>query len=637
MMLTKNIIEVLQRFWGYSTFRGSQEKIIDAILSGKDVLALMPTGAGKSLCYQIPSMVQDGICIVISPLVSLIHDQVNALKEKGIKAIALTGGIPFDEVNNLLDNCIYGNYKFLYLSPERLQQELVQTRIGQMNVNLIAIDEAHCISHWGHDFRPAYLECSKLRALSPETPMIALTATATGQVTKDIIDNLKFIDPLIVKDSFVRSNIAFEVIWKEDKHYQLKELCLKVKKSAIVYVQTRRIAQELYHFLIKNGCTAAYFHGGITQIEKKERLKLWMENKVQTIVATNAFGMGIDKSDVELVVHYQIPNCIENYFQEAGRVGRNGAQAKAILITNKNDINLAKSQFQNSLPDSGFLKLVYNKLNNYFQIAINEGVNETFQLNFNEFCTAYGLNPFLTYNTLNILDQNSVISLSESFSRKTTVRFLAKKERIFEYFESNKNKVGIIQSLLRTYGGIFDFDTKINTSLIAKKSGASEKSVLSTLDLLMKDEIIDYKAKHNDIEITFLVPREDERTINAFAKKVAERHKIKADNLDSMLAYVQNNRSCRSVQLLEYFGEKSTENCGICDVCKDGTFLDKRNIDSIRSEILELLKAREMSSRELISQISVEEPVVLNVIRALLEEGRIHLNSKNQYKIDNIQ
>ncbi|MFH6603678.1 ATP-dependent DNA helicase RecQ [Maribacter algicola] len=634
MTTTKNPKEILRGYWGYADFRGSQEKIIQAILDGKDVLGLMPTGGGKSLCYQVPSMAQEGICIVVSPLVALIQNQVDALKKKGIKAIALTGGIPFDEVDKLLDNCLYGNYKFLYLSPERLQQELVQTRIEQMNVNLIAIDEAHCISHWGHDFRPAYLDCAKLRGLLPETPMIALTATATAQVAADICDNLKFIDPLIVKDSFERTNIAFKVVQKEDKLYQLKQLCSKLEKSAIVYVQTRRMAEELSRFLNKNGLSASYFHGGNTKVEKQERLKLWLENRVQTMVATNAFGMGIDKSDVELVVHYQIPNCIENYFQEAGRAGRDGSPARAILLTNQNDIELAKNQFLKTLPNAEFLKLTYKKLNNYFQIAYNEGVNETFQLNFNEFCMAYGLNPILTYNALKILDQQSVIALSESFSKKTSVRFLADKDQIFRYLESNHQKAMIAQMLLRTYGGVFDHDTKINTALVAKKVGVQEFRVINALEGLHKDEIIDLKAKHSDIELTFLVPREDERTINTFASKVKELHQIKIDNLESMTTYVGNDKICRSLQILRYFGENHKKECGVCDVCLAQKTTPESSFDSIQKKVLSLLYENAMSSRELSALISDDEKVVLAILRGLLEDEKININTKNQYYID---
>ncbi|PHQ59567.1 MAG: recombinase RecQ [Maribacter sp.] len=632
-METKDPKAVLEKYWGFTEYRGSQKKIIEAILDHRDVLALMPTGGGKSLCFQVPAMAMNGICIVISPLIALIQNQVDNLRQRGIKAIALTGGIKHEEVNNLLDNCMYGNYKFLYLSPERLLQEVVQNRIQQMNVNLIAVDEAHCISQWGHDFRPAYLECSKLRALLPEAPMIALTATATTQVAHDITDNLKFIDPLLVKDSFVRKNIAFKVLREEDKKYRLKQLCSKVEKSAIVYVRTRRLAQELAQFLNANNCTTTFFHGGISKQEKEERLHLWLQNKVRIMIATNAFGMGIDKPDVELIVHYQIPDCLENYFQEAGRAGRNGAPAEAVLITNMNDHHQVKKQFLSVLPDTAFLKLVYNKLNNFFQISYGEGNDGTFRLNFNAFCEVYTLNPLLTYNTLRILDQNSVIALFESFSRKTTVRFLASKEQIFTYLEINRKIVPTVQSILRTYGGIFDFDTKINTISISKKVGLPEKEVLKILELLKKDEIIDYQANHNDLEITFLVPREDDTTINIFANKVKERHQIKIDNVENMLAYINNDRVCRNRQLLKYFGENTTQDCEKCDVCIHKHSLDETVIETIPKKIIQLLKEDHLTSRQLISVLAFEERIILKVLQELLEEDEISINSKNEYEI----
>ncbi len=624
---------ILEKYWGYREFKGSQEKIINAVLGRQDVLALLPTGGGKSVCYQVPALVQDGLCIVVSPLIALIQNQVDSLRQKGIKAIALTGGIPQTEVIDLLDNCMFGNYKFLYLSPERLQQELVQERIQQMKVNLIAVDEAHCISQWGHDFRPAYLECSKLRELLPDTPLIALTATATKQVADDIVESLKFIDPVVIKDSFSRNNISLKVFWEEDKRYLLKLMCKKLEKSAIVYVRTRRLAEELAHFLNANGCTATFYHGGISKNDKEKKLNLWLDDKVSTMVATNAFGMGIDKPDVQLVVHYQIPDCLENYYQEAGRAGRNGNPAEAVLITNPGDVDRAKHLFLSVLPDTAFLKLVYRKMNNYFQIPYGEGNDQLVRLNFNSFCETYELNPLLTYNAFQLLDQNSVIALSESFSKKTVVQFLATKERLFDYFEKNRNITSVAQTMLRTYGGIFDFETKINTQLIAKKASINENVVIAVLQQLKKDEIIAYITQHSDLEITFLVPREDDHTINVFAKKVKERQRIKIDNLEHMISYIRNDKVCRSRQLLAYFGETTTRDCGNCDVCSTRK-PHGDNQETVSNALLKLLEKGNKTSRELAELLDFDQKMVLRSIQELLEDGKIRINAINQYELE---
>ncbi len=625
--------DILEKFWGFPDFKNSQEDIINAVLGGRDVLALLPTGGGKSLCYQVPALAREGICIVVSPLLALIRNQVDTLKKLGIKAIALTGGIPFDEVNDLLDNCLYGKYKFLYLSPERLQQELVQERIPQMNVNLIAIDEAHCISQWGNDFRPAYLECHILKELAPNVPMMALTATATDMVVKNICENLQLERPLVVKDSFSRNNITFRICWEEDKKFRLKGLCAQTNASSIVYVRSRKMTMELAYYLSQQGHTATFFHGGISKKDKDTRLGQWLENKVKIMVATNAFGMGIDKPDVGLVVHYQIPDSMENYFQEAGRAGRNGKPANAVLITNPTDEVQLRKQFLGVLPDVDFLKLLYRKLANYFQIPYGEGSGETFQLPFNAFCETYRLNTTLTYNGLRLLDQNSVISLTEAFSQRTTIRMIASKYQIFDYLEKNGPSAVIVQTILRTYGGVFDFDTKINTLLIARKANKSEKEVIAVLAKLEKDEIIEYHAQHSDLEITFLVPREDERTINTFAKKIKQIQKVKRDNVESMLAYIKDSKLCRNRQILNYFGETVKDNCGKCDVCLQKIPLDNNILEIIEQDILQILKVQKESSRGLIKLLTYRESSIILALQRLLEERKISVNSINQYEI----
>lgn len=624
--------KTLKQYWGFPQFKGSQEVIINKVLDGQDVLALLPTGGGKSICFQVPAMIQEGICIVVSPLISLIQNQVSQMKSLGIKAIGMTGGLSFEDVNDLLDNCIFGNYKFLYLSPERLEQEIIQDRIRQMNVNYLVIDEAHCISQWGHDFRPAYLKCQILRELQPEAPMIALTATATQKVTEDIIVSLQLFRPFIKKDSFSRDNIAFKVDFNEDKRFQLLQYCNQLKSSGIVYTRSRKISESISQYLTKNGISATYYHGGIPEKHKKDKLEKWLRNEFKVMVATNAFGMGIDKADVSLVVHYQIPDCIENYFQEAGRAGRNGESAQAILLTNKADQEQVKKQFLSVLPDVSLVKFVYNKLNNYFQIAYGEGSNERYRLNFNEFCAVYRLNTMLAYNVLKILDRNSVIALSEAFHRQSSIQFIASKENLMAYLERNKALDDFTKLILRTYGGIFENETKINTYSLAKKLNYSEKKVFENLEVLALDEIIAYNASHSDLELTFLVPREDDHTINRFAKNVKEQNLLKQYQVEAILSYINNNDICRSKQLLSYFGEKNSKACGICDVCSASEVYDK-NLVGLKKDILGLLKMKNVSSRELQKKLGCASEALIRILKELLEDNMIRLNSKNEYEI----
>jgi len=625
----KDTTSILKQFWGYDDFRGSQKQIISTVLSGQDVLALMPTGGGNSICYQVPALAKDGICIVVSPLVALIQDQVSQLKKRGIKAIALTGGIPPNDLNDLLDNCVYGNYKFLYLSPERLQQSIVQERIQQMNINLIAIDEAHCISQWGNDFRPAYLECSILKELVPGTPMIALTATATPRVVADIVENLELENVEIFKDSFSRSNINFKVKRSEDKLYQLKKYMEKINGSSIVYVRSRKMSISLANFLIKNGISASFFHGGIPKSDKEEKLNLWLSGKVRVMVATNAFGMGVDKPDVRLVIHYQIPDSLESYFQEAGRAGRDGEPSTAIIITSNEDEDKAKQQFLSTLPDVAFVKQVYSKLNNYFQISYGELVSDSLSFKFNEFCKRYEFNPNMTFNAIRILDQNSVLSLAENFKEKTTLQFVASKNEIFNYLDKNRKTAPIIQTILRTYGGITEYETKIDLYMLSRKTDVNEGRLKKILQQLADDRIAEYVNNTSDLEITFLVPREDDHTINLFAKKIKDFNQVKQNNMAAMLGYVSNKKLCRSIYLLNYFGEKTAEKCGTCDICTKKKVVASPH--DLEKRVMELLEIRPHTSRQLEKAIGAKEKELLKTLERLLEDERVSLNLKNEY------
>ncbi|WP_431123890.1 RecQ family ATP-dependent DNA helicase [Flagellimonas flava] len=629
--MQKDAKSVLREYWGHEDFRGSQSQIIESVLAKKDVLALMPTGGGKSICYQVPALAMEGICIVVSPLVALIQDQVQQLRQKNIKAIALTGGIPFSELNDLLDNCVYGNYKFLYLSPERLQQSTVQERIREMNVNLVAIDESHCISQWGNDFRPAYLECAVLKDLTPETPTIALTATATPKVVQDILENLQLEKPQVFKDSFSRSNISFRVKHTEDKNYQLKKILTQFRGSSIVYVRSRKMTVSLSEFLNKNGVKSTFFHGGISKADKEEKLQQWLKGNVSCIVATNAFGMGVDKPDVRWVIHYQIPDSLESYFQEAGRAGRDGNPSSALIITSQEDADRAKQQFLSSLPDVGFVKQLYVQLNNFFQISYGESVLDSLSFKFNTFCKRYGFPPNMAYHALRILDQNSVISLSENFTEKTTLKFVASRNGIFQYLQDNSKVAHIIQTVLRTYGGITEHETKINLHLLSKKVGEGEKTIKKVLKQLQADGVAEYQSSNNDLEIQFLVPREDDRTINPFAKKIKDFNSVKQKNMAAMLDYVQNTRVCRSVFILNYFGEKTSEKCGTCDIC---TQKDTVPSEELKKSIFKILVTAPQTSRQLEQVLGIEEKLILKALQELLEDERIGLNARNEYEIE---
>ncbi|NAS30364.1 RecQ family ATP-dependent DNA helicase [Flavobacteriaceae bacterium R38] len=627
-------LELLQKIWGFTSFRAPQQEIIERILKGEDVLALLPTGGGKSICFQLPAMINNGICIVISPLVALMKDQVENLKQKGIKAIALTGGIKYEEVDALLDNCIYGNYKFLYLSPERLKQDLVQDRIRQMPVNLIAIDEAHCISQWGNDFRPAYRDCTILKDLFPEVPVIALTASATPKVTEDIIANLQMKHATVVKKSFARPNIIYSVLEEPDKHYRIKLLLNQFKGAAIIYVRSRKATIEISNFLNTNHITATFYHGGISSIEKDERLQLWLQNKVRVMVATNAFGMGIDKPDVQTVIHMNLPENIENYYQEAGRAGRNGELSHAILLKNESDELQVKKQFLSVLPDVAFIKLLYKKLYSYFQISYGEGEHTSHNFKFSEFCHTYQFNTILAYNGLKLLDRHSIVTFSENFDKQTTIQFIVSNHQLFSYLDTNYQLETITQAILRTYGGVFDLETKINLHLISSKTGTSEKEVEHVLRKLAKDEIINYSALNRDTQITFLLPREDEKTINTIAKDIRQYKHLKELQVKAILNYINDEEVCKSVQLLSYFGEINGDTCGTCSVCKkEKEELTAKDIKDIGKQLIQTLSKGAKTSRELSEQLPYSEKAIIHVLRLLLDYNKIKVNHKNQYTL----
>lgn len=629
--------DILKKYWGFDEFRPLQKEIIQELLENKDVIALMPTGGGKSLCFQVPALMKPGICIVISPLVALMEDQVKALQAKNIKAMALPGGIAFKEVDTMLDNCIYGNYKFLYLSPERLQQELVQERIRQMQVNLIAVDEAHCISQWGHDFRPAYRNIAVLRKIKPEVNVVGLTATATLPVVKDIAAQLELKDVKILQKSFRRDNLAYIVREAEDKNYYLEQLLKEHEESAIIYVRTRKGTIELEQYLSKKGILATSFHGGLPKAEKSKRLQQWLKEEKRVMVATSAFGMGIDKANVRTVVHMNLPESLESYFQEAGRAGRDGKPAKAVVLTNKSDIPLLKNQFLATLPGVDVVRLVYKKLNSYFRIAYGEGEGENFYFNFYQFCQKYELNTLLAFNAMQMLDRASVLTLSEQFQKKTRIQFLTSGKQITYYLEANPQFDAVVKAILRTYGGAFDSMVEINLQIISGKAGTNQPEAVKLLQQLHKEGIAEFEHDQHDTMITFLVPREDDITINPLVPYIKLQEKSKKEKIDQVLAYVENDRVCKSEQLLRYFGEKDTEPCGICSVCQPlTTKLDREGMKKIYFAIVGLLEEREHSSREMTEKLSFPEAHIIKVIQILVEKGALATTPANKYKLSHL-
>ena len=623
-------LQILQKYWKHNSFRPLQQEIINSVLDGQDTFALMPTGGGKSICFQVPAMINDGICLVISPLIALMKDQVANLQKRNIKAIALTGGIRSDEMIDLLDNCQFGNYKFLYLSPERLQSDWILDRIKNLPINLITIDEAHCVSQWGHDFRPAYLKISNLKAHFPNTPFLALTATATPKAKEDIVTQLGLQNPKLFQQSFARKNIAYMVFEADDKLFRIEQILKKNPQSSIIYVRNRKSCLDISTQLNHLGFKATFYHGGLTPKEKDKNMQLWMQDEAQVIVATNAFGMGIDKSNVKTVIHIQLPENLENYYQEAGRSGRNGEKAFAVLLTNPSDIIQTKNQFINILPDKTFLNTVYIKLCNYFQIAYGEGINEQYYFNLNFFCLKYKFPPLKTYNAMQFLDRQGIITLSQEFSEKITLQFIISSKEVIRYTSLNPNDEEIVLAILRTYPGIYEMQTAFNLPLIAKKSNHTEAQIYIVLQKLKEKGIIDYHSKNNDSTLIFNEIREDERTINRVAKYLENQNTLKKEQLTSVLNYINEDTVCKSKLILNYFGEYTNEDCGICSYC-----VTKRNKKTdlvyLSKEILRIITNEELNSREIQNRINIKSDDIIFVLQQLLEKEKILLKPNNKY------
>lgn len=622
-MENKNL-SILQQYWGYDTFRPLQEDIINAVLQGRDTLALMPTGGGKSICFQVPALQLPGICIVISPLIALMKDQVQNLRKKGIEAVAIFSGMSPREVDIALDNCIFGRVKFLYIAPERLYSPLVRERIRHMKVSLFAVDEAHCISQWGYDFRPAYLELTALRELHGSTPFLALTATATPRVVLDIQDKLGFQQGLVFRTSFRRENLAYMVLNEENKMKRMLRMIHKTGGSGVIYVRNRRETQEVAHYLVNHGITADFYHAGLEPRSRAQKQDNWMENRVRVMVATNAFGMGIDKADVRFVLHLDIPDSLEAYYQEAGRAGRDGKKAFPVLMFQQADREKLRENFLASFPPIAFIQQVYHHLSNYFQIGYGAGKGLFFDFDVVAFCKRYKLDILPTLSALKFLERDGWIAVSEAVFIPSRFKFEIDYQELYKFQVQSAKYDPLIKLILRTTGGVFDFYVALNEYVLAKRLRISYDGVVDLLRGLQRLEIASYLPKTDAPQLEFLQARVDYKHLFIDTSFIAERKKIKAEQLKAVYAYL-DAKDCRSVALQAYFGEEDTAFCGACDLCLTRQYREGL-LEKLQAEIQTLLMAGEKELEELVDGLSVgDDDTRLYAIRRLLDSGQIVL------------
>lgn len=625
--MTDDYRKILKDYWGYDNFRGIQEDIIRSIGSGRDTLGLMPTGGGKSITFQVPAMAKDGLCIVITPLIALMKDQVRNLRDRGIKAIAIYSGMTREEIIIALENCIFGNYKFLYISPERLDTEIFRIKLRSMKVSMITVDESHCISQWGYDFRPAYLKISEIRNLLPGVPVLALTATATPEVVKDIQQRLAFKEENVFRMSFERKNLAYIVRRTESKQEELLHILKHVDGSAIVYAHNRKRTKEYAQLLNENGITATFYHAGLSNETKDQRQKSWVKGETRVMVATNAFGMGIDKPDVRLVVHVDIPDSPEAYFQEAGRGGRDGKKAYAVLLYARSDKATLKKRITDTFPEKDYIRTVYEHLNYYYQMAMGDGLGCTREFNIDEFCRNFKHFPIQVDSALKILTRAGYLEYTDEQDNNSRLMFTLTKEELYRIHETSPETEKLINIILRSYTGVFTEYAYINEETLSLRTGMTRQQVYDTLISLTRRRILHYIPGKKTPYIIYTRERQEaDRLI--FTKEVYEDRKESfIRRIEAMTEYAETEDKCRSRMLLLYFGEKNEHNCGQCDVClsshssgiKQGVF------DEISRAIEETLKEKDMTTSALMEKLeSYDKENVTKVLSYLLAEEIIH-------------
>lgn len=624
-------ISVLKEYWGYETFRPLQDEIIHSIGSGRDTLGLMPTGGGKSLTFQVPTMAMDGLCLVVTPLIALMKDQVSNLQERGIKAVAIYAGLDNQTISRLLDNCIYGDYKFLYVSPERLSTTLFLERLPHLPVCLIAVDESHCISQWGYDFRPSYLHIADIRGQLPNVPVLALTATATPDVVDDIQDKLKFRERNVFRQSFARPNLAYVVRRTEDKNRQLLKILQTVPGTSVVYVRNRKRTREVAEFLQQNGIFAEHFHAGLSNEDKDARQVRWKTDVTRVIVATNAFGMGIDKPDVRTVVHLDLPDTLEAYFQEAGRAGRDRNKAYAVLLYNDTDAVKVKKRIADNFPDKEFILRVYDALGNYFQVGAGSGLDKMFAFDMGDFCQKFHFPVLPVYGALKILQQAGYLELTDEQDASSLVMFKLDKNELYS-LHNTELQDNLIKILLRSYTGMFAEPARIHEETIAQRMGISVSVLHENLLALSKGGVISYIPRRKTPYLVFLQERELLRNV-VLSHDVYEKRKERyVSRLQSVLEYAQQQDFCRSQLLLSYFGEQDAPCCGVCDVC-----LSKREhlyddeYERIRQKIISLLQQRPMAMRALLDKVGMPESKMLKIIRLMQDEGELYTDESCRF------